>query len=113
MPENTVSVTRPGKWGNPFEVAQIEGAVQTHYYVGGKDSPFLDKESAQKWVVNRFRSMMLDINSIPVEAETYARFRYMRDRIRDLEGKNLACFCADGTPCHADVLLELANPAKP
>jgi hypothetical protein len=26
-----------------------------------------------------------------------------------LRGKNLACWCAVGGPCHADVLLELAN----
>lgn len=26
-----------------------------------------------------------------------------------LRGKNLACWCKPGTPCHADVLLELAN----
>lgn len=27
-----------------------------------------------------------------------------------LRGRDLACWCATGTPCHADVLLELANP---
>jgi hypothetical protein len=27
-----------------------------------------------------------------------------------LQGKNLACWCRlDGKPCHADVLLEIAN----
>jgi len=26
-----------------------------------------------------------------------------------LAGKNLACFCALDKPCHADVLLEIAN----
>jgi hypothetical protein len=28
-----------------------------------------------------------------------------------LRGKNLACYCRIGQPCHADVLLELANRA--
>lgn len=28
---------------------------------------------------------------------------------KDLKGKNLACWCKPGEPCHADVLLELAN----
>lgn len=28
-----------------------------------------------------------------------------------LRGKNLACWCALDKPCHADVLLELANAA--
>ena len=29
--------------------------------------------------------------------------------IFELRGKNLACYCKLGDPCHADVLLELAN----
>lgn len=28
---------------------------------------------------------------------------------RELRGKNLACFCHEDQPCHADVLLEIAN----
>ena len=27
----------------------------------------------------------------------------------ELAGYNLACWCKPGTPCHADVLVELAN----
>jgi len=29
-----------------------------------------------------------------------------------LAGKNLACWCHPGDPCHADVLLELANAGR-
>jgi hypothetical protein len=29
--------------------------------------------------------------------------------LSELRGKNLACYCKLGYPCHADVLLELAN----
>lgn len=29
--------------------------------------------------------------------------------LKELAGKNLACWCPLGQPCHADVLLELAN----
>ena len=29
--------------------------------------------------------------------------------LTELRGKNLACFCKLSDPCHADVLLELAN----
>lgn len=32
-----------------------------------------------------------------------------RADLEPLRGKNLACFCALDAPCHADVLLELAN----
>lgn len=32
------------------------------------------------------------------------------DEIRaELRGKNLACWCADGLRCHADILLRIAN----
>lgn len=38
----------------------------------------------------------------------------MRGNLHTLRGKNLACFCPAGSPCHADVLLELANlPESP
>lgn len=30
-----------------------------------------------------------------------------------LKQKNLACWCKPGDPCHADVLLEIANTAPP
>ena len=29
--------------------------------------------------------------------------------VQQLRGKNLACWCKPGTPCHADVLLKIAN----
>jgi Domain of unknown function (DUF4326) len=29
---------------------------------------------------------------------------------RELRGKTLMCFCKPDEPCHADILLELANP---
>jgi hypothetical protein len=32
--------------------------------------------------------------------------------LESLRGKNLACWCKAGTPCHADVLLELANARR-
>jgi hypothetical protein len=43
-----------------------------------------------------------------------AEFRRMARGVRyydlsELRGKNLACWCKPGEPCHADVLLELAN----
>jgi len=33
---------------------------------------------------------------------------FMNDLLK-LKGKNLACFCPLDKPCHADILLELAN----
>ena len=33
----------------------------------------------------------------------------LRAQLEQLRGKTLACWCKAGQPCHADVLLELAN----
>jgi hypothetical protein len=32
---------------------------------------------------------------------------------RELAGKDLACWCKEGEPCHADVLLRYANEVQP
>lgn len=32
-----------------------------------------------------------------------------QDARKELKGKNLACWCKPGDPCHADVLLKIAN----
>ena len=37
----------------------------------------------------------------------------MHKALPELRGKDLACWCKEGEPCHADVLLELANPPDP
>jgi hypothetical protein len=31
------------------------------------------------------------------------------DACRELKGKDLICWCKPGAPCHADVLLAIAN----
>jgi hypothetical protein len=78
MPPNTVKVTRPGRWGNPFRVAGAYTAAQA---------------------VADFKAQLL---SDP---------RKVDDAIAHLRGKNLACWCALDQPCHADVLLKVANAA--
>lgn len=82
-----VSVARPGRWGNPFPVDR-EGPL-------GRVAP------DQAGAVGFFRAMLDD-------PELRAAAGYPDD-LSELRGKNLACWCRPGTPCHADVLLELAN----
>lgn len=87
MPPNTVSVCRPGKWGNPWPVGKF----------GPWDRFAIDAEGA----VGLFRAMLGD-------PEMRTSVGYPFD-LSPLAGKNLACFCALDQPCHADALLELAN----
>ncbi|WP_269076435.1 DUF4326 domain-containing protein [Sphingobium cupriresistens] len=41
--------------------------------------------------------------------ESEARRSVILAEIANLRGKNLACWCPLDQPCHADVLLEIAN----
>ena len=34
---------------------------------------------------------------------------FIRDRLKELRGKDLACWCPLDQPCHADILLAIAN----
>jgi hypothetical protein len=93
MPPNTVTVARPTRWGNPFSMRE---AAQRY--------PSLTPSDARAFVVNEFRDM-LDAPNLR------AWHHYPGDEeIRaDLRGKNLACWCPPDGPCHADVLLAIAN----
>lgn len=86
-PENTVSVARPSKWGNPFRIGYADP-------VTGEVIP--DAEVA----VERFALHIGPMGSFELD---------LAEVRRELGGKNLMCFCPLDQPCHADVLLELAN----
>jgi hypothetical protein len=109
-PEGTVNVTRPSEYGNPFKVG--------HWYAKGDATghkgPFrmTYTESLMETRSDRFTRI-----SSAQEAVDWYRWYLSavnrNDRIkRDLAGKNLMCFCALDQPCHADVLLEIANATE-
>lgn len=108
-------VGRPSKFGNPFKLIgdmvyvdsghrrKILSNWVCYYSEGGYTA---------EDVVKLFRDMLMDLNSHEVEEAIRERFKYMRDRIHDLKGKNLSCWCKINCKCHADVLIELANQYK-
>lgn len=78
MPENTVYVGRPSKWGNRwFGLNDNERARAVELF--------------EDWI-------MLDTNKGRRE-----------DIVKYLKGKNLCCWCRIDKPCHADILLKIAN----
>lgn len=103
MPPNTVSVARPGAFGNPFTVSDCREAGYR-----GTDEQIASRcvEAFRVWLGPMWRN-----NWDGEESET--RRALVRSRISNLRGKNLACWCALDAPCHADVLLELANGTQP
>ena len=81
MPQGAVYVGRPTIWGNPFGAG--------HSRMNAED---------RRDAVDLFRKWWLKLL-----AENIGR------PLVELRGKDLACWCPLDQPCHADVLLELAN----
>lgn len=97
IPPGTVNVARgPGRrWGNPFVVG-VHGT--------------------QEQCVARYRLLVTGLIDVatqpsPHYADQLNTQIQARNHIHELRGLDLACWCAPGAPCHADVLLELANGA--
>lgn len=125
LPEGAVYVGRPARWGNPFKTTGPAAAFAA-VASGGKGNDARAKAHGVCCLYVRW------IGALPVECgltgmmagkeleEAGTPRRPSVAQIRaELRGKDLACFCpltdADGTPfpCHADVLLEIANaPAE-
>lgn len=107
-PENTVVVSRPSRWGNPFRItheACDESADDGFCWVvraDGRRGAFDHAETqndARSSAVAEFRVWVMS-----------GRTPYGRGEVKaNLRGKNLACWCPLDQPCHADVLLEIAN----
>lgn len=80
---DAVIVARPHRWANPYRI----GDPDPH-----SDCPKMTPEIA----VYNFRRHHLNAESR----------RLIRE---ELAGRDLACWCPLDQPCHADVLLEIAN----
>lgn len=103
MPPNTVKVDRTTKWGNPFAL----GAV---FNPGDPLWPYLKLPAMKKHPGEGMREVRL---SPAIAIETYSWWIIEQPQLMlaldELRGKNLACWCKPGEPCHADYLLKLVN----
>ena len=87
MPSGAVYVGRPSVWGNRWTV--------------GVWSKTLGRN------IETVEEVLLIYRKFQIEGDENAGYRaYVRER---LAGKDLACWCPLDKPCHADVLLEIAN----
>jgi len=121
MPPDTILVSRPSMWGNPWREGKPATFWLPDYPV--KNAPLFYWMSAEQAVaqyryvvqgaIRPHRNFLPEcLNSAGV-FDMQKRLALQGDTIRanihQLRGKNLACWCKPGEPCHADVLLELAN----
>lgn len=93
MPAGAIYVGRPTRWGNPFA-----------------GNPARAVASFERWLTSRGTSeFYLDRGLRLVRAVAWHDAYDLRNQLHALAGKDLACWCPTSAPCHADVLLRLAN----
>lgn len=106
MPPNTVKVDRTSRFGNPYLVERQAGKLwdaESGIWRGKLHSVRL--LGGPYW----YRCNLTREEAIALACKMFASETAPKLDLTDLRGKNLACWCPPGSPCHADVLLELAN----
>ena len=89
LPANTVIVARPGNYGNPIRVGDLVKLEIDGSMYDTKATPAIAVELHREYIKGALKRCPKLLES--------------------LRGKNLACWCRIGDPCHADTLLEIAN----
>lgn len=93
MPEGAIYVGRPTEWGNPFT-----GPDAVPHFRLWMTGEFVPGEPGRQLRQGEMRHPNGMVALAPVDVVQMF-----------LRGHDLACWCALDQPCHADVLLELAN----
>lgn len=116
MPPNTVVVSRPSEFGNPFKLIAIGShwSLQTLVGFGGAvwwgakhcTPKGMDQPMARQHAVKCFEEW---VNGDDSKTDLILPEGFLAKVQEKLRGKNLACWCPLDQPCHADVLLRLAN----
>jgi len=102
IPAGAVYVGRPTKWGNPFKVGES---------IRSDDLRWKVIESLYGDAVRGFRSLKFGQQSVcDLYFEYIVNIPHLWLEARDeLHGKDLVCWCKPDEPCHADLLLAIAN----
>ena len=95
MPPGAVYVGRPTAWGNPWSLSS--------YRREWVDS---DEAELRRMLVSDYRNLIIGRFDRLDDCPPRPRIDEIRKALR---GKDLVCWCPLDQPCHADVLLELAN----
>jgi hypothetical protein len=125
MPPGAVYVGRGSLWGNPFKVTTaptpdcfgLASALSVVDVRSGAVVAFhcLTKREAHMIAVANYAALMRPGSEAMwrITCEVEPEFAARIAAIDLLWGRNLACWCPPDMPCHADVLLEIANGREP
>lgn len=115
MPAGAVYVGRPTIWGNPT------GCQRPHWCKLApcaccEQGDFCCVLAYREWLTSGIegRGASTGLFVFALDAlDGYPRRDEVVRRLPELRGRDLACWCPLDAPCHADVLLELANAPAP
>lgn len=88
MPPNAVKVDRTTRWGNPFTIAEFGSVAEAVARHG-------------RWMRGEIAAPKGETPPADADIRSF------------LAGRDLACWCAEDEPCHADVLLRVAAGGAP
>lgn len=89
-PDNTVYVGRPTVFGNPFDWKEVGRPRAVKMY--------------RDWLNGKLEERFPDL---------IERRKEILERLSELRGQHLSCWCPESKPCHADILLALAHDEPP
>ncbi len=105
MPPGAVYVGRPTRWGNPYK-GEDGAATSTRAMLVGDFREWL---LTPVWTDPRDGSLHRPGGCTRHLGVPFAGRPTVEEIRSTLAGRDLACWCHLDQPCHADVLLELAN----
>lgn len=109
MPEGAVYVGRPTKWGNPFRVTPGKNGGTSYgpgWCDGQPDCAYIT--SGGPGARASLIAHVVELYELHIQHCDWRRFN-RADVVAKLRGRDLACWCPLDQPCHADVLLKIAN----
>jgi hypothetical protein len=101
MPSGCIYVGRPMLYGNPFPIDVYGAEKAVDLYDRWLNGPMSMDELSKLSRCDRWGG--------EVDVPLMAVRRWLLDALPALRGHDLCCWCALDRPCHADVLLKLAN----
>jgi len=133
MPEGAIYVGRGSRWGNPFAIGspsglvrepaiqhpeqpwEYEGRISAHgmrhdyHHADGHVTPVNVRHMTPEESIECFRALLHGDGRWPLDWRHNGGLHLHISDLGPLAGHDLACWCPLDQPCHADVLLELAN----
>jgi hypothetical protein len=112
MPENTIYVGRPTKWGNPFKLVGDMIYIDAGYRRANIDKWVFYNYGTIDDVVALYELLLTNKYDCYNPDVLYWQNHFRKLDFSALKGSNLSCFCSLNQPCHVDAIMKHLNTTK-